>query len=272
MASASGYREHVATYLDRILAEHRAAAEADSRSLTELAERCSRCGPARGFGRALAGGDQLAVIAEIKRRSPSKKNLALHLDPTSLALAYEAGGAACLSVLTEPANFGGSPEDLQTARAAVQLPVIRKDFTVSLHDIFDARLMGADCVLLIVAALNDDELASFAALATELGLDVLLETHDEVELQRALAASPTGLIGVNQRDLATFEVDQERAVRVAEAIPASRVAIAESGVRGVADAEALAGAGYQAVLVGEYLVTSPDPTLAIEQLRVSLRN
>ena len=184
-----------------------------------------------------------------------------------MARRYEAGGASCLSVLTDEPHFGGSAADLQTARSTTALPVIRKDFTVDLRDICDARLMGADCVLLIVAALDDAELADFHALASELGIDALVETHDEAEVERALAVGAS-LVGVNQRDLVTFEVDQARAVRVAAALPDGVVRVAESGVRGVDDATALRAAGYHAVLVGETLVTSGDPEGTVRSLQV----
>jgi len=209
------------------------------------------------------------VIAEVKRRSPSKGDLFPDLDPAALAREYAAGGAAALSVLTDTPHFGGSPEDLGAARAAVSIPVLRKDFTVSENDVADARLMGADAVLLIVAALDDDdELVHLHARALELGLDVLVETHDEAEVERALRCDALGVVGVNQRDLVTFAVDTSRAVRVAAAIPAGVVKVAESGVRGPDDARALAAAGYDAVLVGEHLVTSGDPSAAVEALRI----
>jgi len=183
-----------------------------------------------------------------------------------LAQRYAAGGAACLSVLTDVEWFGGSVADLQAARAATDLPVIRKDFTVDPRDVVDARLMGADCVLLIAAALDDAELADLHALAKELGLDALIEIHDERELERALAVG-SDLIGVNQRDLVTFEVDQERAVRMAPQMPQGVVRVAESGVRDRADAAALEAAGYDALLVGETLVKSGDPAREIQRLR-----
>jgi indole-3-glycerol phosphate synthase len=258
----------MATYLDAILEHHRGRAAADRRPLGELAERAEAAGPVRPFAHALTGSGRLAVISEIKRRSPSKGDLAIDLDPAGLARRYAAGGAAALSVLTDGPHFGGSVDDLVAARAAVDLPVIRKDFTVSVRDVYDARIMGADCVLLIVAALSDDELATFDSAAAGLGLDRLVETHDEAEVERALAHTAGRLIGVNQRDLVTFEVDQDRAVRVAAVIPEGSVKVAESGVRGRADAEALAGAGYDAVLVGEHLVTSGDPSSALKSLRV----
>jgi indole-3-glycerol phosphate synthase len=169
-------------------------------------------------------------------------------------------------VLTDEAFFGGSAEDLRAARDAVDLPVLRKDFTVSSNDVADARLMRADAVLLIVAALSDTQLKDLSVLAAELGMDALVEVHDEGELERALAVDAT-LIGVNQRDLVTFQVDTDRAVRVAEAFPAGVVKVAESGIVGAEDAATLAEAGYDAVLVGEALVTSGDPAAAVRALR-----
>jgi indole-3-glycerol phosphate synthase len=170
-------------------------------------------------------------------------------------------------VLTDSQFFGGSVEDLKSARAAVALPVLRKDFTVSLHDICDAKLMGADCILLIVAALKRAELAEFHKFASELGLDVLVEVHDEPELDLALEAGAK-MIGVNQRDLKTFEVDQQRAVRVAKEIPSSVVRVAESGVRTRNDALRLRDAGYHAVLVGESLVTSKNIATTLSELKI----
>ncbi|MFT5203593.1 MAG: indole-3-glycerol phosphate synthase [Candidatus Aldehydirespiratoraceae bacterium] len=208
----------------------------------------------------------MAIVSEIKRRSPSKGDLFPGLDPAVLAGQYAAGGASCLSVLTDQQWFGGSVEDLQAARAAVDLPALRKDFTVHRHDVLDARIMGADCVLLIAAALDDDELAEFHALALKVGLDVLVEIHDEAELDRALAVDAT-LIGVNQRDLVTFEVDTARAVRMAPQMPAGVVRVAESGVRDAADVAELGAAGYHAVLVGETLVKHGDPVAGVAELR-----
>ena len=230
--------------------------------------------PARGFRAALetvaASGD-IAVISEIKRRSPSKGELAPGLDPAELAHQYERGGAACLSVLTDVDFFGGSIEDLVAARAACSLPVLRKDFTVSARDVCDARIMGADCVLLIAAALDQAELESFLKLAHAIGFDALVEIHDEAELDRAVAAG-ADLIGVNQRDLVTFAVDTDRAVRMAPQMPAGVVRVAESGITGPADAALLAAAGYHAVLVGEHLVTSGDPEGGVAALRSARRS
>jgi indole-3-glycerol phosphate synthase len=208
----------------------------------------------------------VAVIAEIKRRSPSKGALATDLVPDVQAKAYQQGGAACLSVLTDREFFAGSPDDLVSARAATDLPVLRKDFTLRQADVCDARLMGADAVLLIAAALYPPLLCDLVLLASHLGLEALVEVHDEAEVEVALAAGAT-LIGVNQRDLVTFEVDTDRAVRVAARIPDGVVRVAESGITGPDDARRLAEAGYHAVLVGEALVRSGDPTGAVAALR-----
>lgn len=214
----------------------------------------------------MAASSGLAVISEIKRRSPSKGDLNPGVDPAAWARAYEEGGATALSVLTDAEFFGGSVADLQAARAAVSVPVLRKDFTVSANDVCDTRLMGADAVLLIVAALDDAELADFHALALEIGLDALVETHDEAEVERALAVGAT-VIGVNQRDLVTFQVDTDRARRVGATLGDEVIRVAESGVQGPEDAAVLYAAGYHAVLVGEALVTSGDPTHAVRGLR-----
>ena len=253
------------TYLDEILARHRASMAADTRSLDALITEAREQAPTRGFRAALVASSKLAVISEIKRRSPSKGDLNAGLDPAELAATYERGGATCVSVLTDEAFFGGSVDDLQSARAACSLPVIRKDFTVGPLDVVDARLMGADCVLLIAAALDPSELAELHELAIDVGLDALVEIHDEAELEVALAARAT-LIGVNQRDLVTFRVDHERAVRVGAVIPDTVVRVAESGVRDADDARALHRAGFDAVLVGETLVTSVDPAAAIAEM------
>ena len=257
-------------YLAKILDRHRAAAQSDSRRLSQLIDEAKTVAPTRGFIQRLRDDSlhQLAVIAEIKRRSPSKGVLREGVDASDLARTYESGSASCLSVLTDDVSFGGSVDDLLKARAATAMPVLRKDFTVSELDVCDARIMGADCVLLIAAALSQPELVAFHQLAIEIGLDVLVETHDETEVERALLAGAT-MIGVNQRDLVTFQVDHERAVRMASVIPIGVIRVAESGVRDANDAQSLRDAGYDAVLVGESLVVSNDPASVIASLRVT---
>ena len=257
-------------YLDKIVQSHREVASRDQRNLDDLAGQASALSSTRGFRARLVQGsrESLCVIAEIKRKSPSKGVLRANLDAAHIASLYEQGGASCLSVLTDEHFFGGSVDDLQIARASTSLPVIRKDFTVSEFDVLDARLMGADCVLLIAAALTDDELSRFHDLAVQIGLEVLVETHDEHELERALNVGAT-IVGVNQRDLITFEVDHARAERMALLIPPTVVRVAESGVRNADDARRLRDAGYDAVLVGESIVTSSDPVAAVRDLKVS---
>ena len=258
----------MATYLDRILAAHRAAAAADRRDLGDLEGRAAGQPPTRGFAAAVEQSDRIAVISEVKRRSPSKGDLALDLVPAEMARAYARGGAAALSVLTDVDFFGGSVDDLREARSAVDLPVLRKDFTVGPADVLDARIMGADAALLIVAALSPSEVSELLALAARVGIDALVEVHDEREAEIALTAGAT-LVGVNQRDLFTFEVDTDRACRVASVLPPDVVSVAESGIAGADDVRRLADAGFSAVLVGETLVRSDDPAAAVAELSVA---
>jgi len=255
------------TYLDDIVAWHRQRAMNDTRSFDELLSEAKNCVPTRGFASSIRSTPYLAVIAEIKRRSPSKGDLNAGLDPAELAQQYQRGGASCLSVLTDSNHFGGSVADLQLAREACTVPVIRKDFTVDTRDICDARIMGADCVLLIAAILTPAELASYLEVCREVDIDALVEVHDEAELEVAMRAG-ANMVGVNQRDLVTFAVDQARAVRMAPLIPSHVVSVAESGVRGREDALALREAGYNAILVGEHLVTASDPGAALTELCV----
>ena len=256
-------------YLDKIVQSHREKAAREHRNLDELVGQAGLLAVTRGFAEQLVVGsrEQLCVIAEIKRKSPSKGVLHPDLNASNISALYEQGGASCLSVLTDEDFFGGSVEDLQRARASTSLPVIRKDFTVSEFDVVDARLMGADCVLLIAAVLTNDELSRFFDLAMHIGLDVLVETHDESELDRALNVG-ANIVGVNQRDLITFEVDHARAERMASLIPPTVVRVAESGVRDARDARRLRDAGYDAVLVGESIVTAADPAAAVRDLMV----
>ncbi len=253
------------TVLDRIVAAHREAAAADPRDPAKLREQAEASPEPRKFRKSM-GRWGLDVIAEIKRRSPSKGDLAPDLDPAALAEAYAAGGAVALSVLTDKEFFGGSPEDLAAARDATNLPVLRKDFTVDERDVCDARIMGADAVLLIVAALTDEELKRFHTLASELGMAALVEVHDEAEVARAVVIH-ADLMGVNQRDLNTFEVDRTRAAGLSRTIPSGVVKVAESGIDSAEDLVKLRDAGYAAALVGEHLVTAADPGQALRTLR-----
>ncbi len=255
-------------FLETIVAAHRAGAVTDHRDLDAAIEAAAGAGPTRSLVEAIsnaAARDGIGVISEIKRRSPSKGDLDPTLDPALLAVDYEAGGAACLSVLTDAQFFGGSADDLRSARAACSLPVLRKDFTVSGLDVCDARSMGADAVLLIVAALTDGELTTFLDLSRRCGLTAVVEVHDEVELGRALDGG-SEVIGVNQRDLAPSRWTTVGRWDWARCIPAGVVAVAESGIRGADDVRRLADAGYQAVLVGETLVRSADRRAAVAQL------
>jgi indole-3-glycerol phosphate synthase len=209
--------------------------------------------------------DGVAVIAEVKRASPSKGALAPIADPASLAGEYEAGGAAVISVLTEARRFGGSLEDLQAVRRAVDVPVLRKDFIVSSYQLWEARAHGADLALLIVAALDQSALVSLVERAVSLGLTPLVECHTDEEVRRAVDAGAT-VVGINARDLRTLEVDRSVFGRLAPLVPESAVCIAESGVRGPHDVIEYARAGADAVLVGESLVTDRDPRDAVRDL------
>ncbi|CAM3140812.1 MULTISPECIES: indole-3-glycerol phosphate synthase TrpC [Actinomycetes] len=207
----------------------------------------------------------IGVIAEVKRASPSKGDLADIIDPAALATAYESGGARIISVLTEERKFRGSLADLDAVRAAVQVPVLRKDFIVGPYQIHEARAHGADVILLIVAALEQNVLASLLDRTESLGMTALVEVHTEEEADRALQAGAS-VVGVNARNLKTLEVDRDSFARIAPGLPTEVIRIAESGVRGTADLLAYAGAGADAVLVGEGLVTSGDPRAAVSEL------
>jgi indole-3-glycerol phosphate synthase len=214
---------------------------------------------------ALRGDDGVRVIAEVKRSSPSKGELAAIDDPAALAADFEAGGAAVISVLTEQRRFGGTLADLDAVRAAVDVPVLRKDFVVSSYQLWEARARGADLVLLIVAALEQEALVSLVERSVSIGLTPLVEVHDETEAERAVLAGAR-VIGVNTRDLRTLEVDRSTFARVAPFLPDSVVKVAESGVRGPHDLIEYARAGADAVLVGESLVTGRDPRAAVHEL------
>src|ERR1019366_8008291 len=246
------------TYLDTIIESHRRRAALDTRDWRARAEEILYEGPP--FANALRQGSSpfIKVIAEVKRRSPSKGWLGSNLDPGALARFYRDGDATAVSVLTDSDFFAGSLDDLRAVRRAIGLPLLRKDFTVCENDVLDTAEEGAGAVLLIVAALSDAELTAFVELAHGCGIDALVEVHDGEGAGRALD-SGARIIGVNQRDLHTFEVDPDRAAAVVEALPLDCLIVCESGISDVADVERAARAGFDAVLIGEALVTSKDP-------------
>jgi len=218
----------------------------------------------RGFAAALRR-PGLSAIAEIKRRSPSKGPLREDLDPGEIAKSYQDNGAAAISVLTDREFFGGSPDDLTSVKQAVSLPVLRKDFVIDAYQLYESRSMGADAVLLIVRILGPVQLNEYVALARELELATLVEVHDEQEADRTVQ-SGAEIVGVNNRNLETFEVSLDTAVRLKPAIPADRIAVAESGIHGEEDAARLASAGYDAILVGESLMKAENPGTKLREL------
>jgi indole-3-glycerol phosphate synthase len=256
------------SFLARAVADARSDAErrAGRVPLDALRAAAADAPPPRGLRRVVGRGPQgPRVIAEVKRRSPSRGDIRIDLDPAALAGAYAAGGASAVSVLTEPRHFAGSPDDLLAVRAAVDLPVLRKDFVTTAYQVWEARAWGADAVLLIVAALDPPVLRALVDVAAEAGLDALVEVHTLDEAESAAAAGAT-LVGVNARDLATLEVDLGRFAAVRQALPAGTVLVAESGIRTRADVQAAADAGADAVLVGEALVRAHDPAAAMADL------
>ncbi|AKU16752.1 indole-3-glycerol phosphate synthase TrpC [Luteipulveratus mongoliensis] len=256
------------TVLDEIISGVREDLDVRRRttSLADLQSRVSDLPPALDALAALRADGPVKVIAEVKRRSPSKGDLAAIADPAALAADYAAGGASVISVLTEQRRFGGTLDDLDAVRAAVSIPLLRKDFMVSDYQLWEARAHGADVILLIVAALDDSRLRDLHQLAGELGMTALVEVHDEPETERA-ASLGASVIGINARNLKTLDVDRTTFARLSPLVPSSAVTVAESGVRGPADVSDYVAAGADAVLVGEALVTGGDPRAAVGRLR-----
>ena len=251
------------TYLDTILTAHRRRASLDQRDWRERVEHIRHEGPSFILILRQGASPFIKVIAEVKRRSPSKGWLAEDLDVMELAKVYRDSDASAISVLTDNEYFGGSMDDLLAVRKAVALPVLRKDFTVSENDILDAVEAGASAVLLIVAALSDEELTSFIELTNSCGIDALVEVHDELEAKRAIDAGAL-IVGVNQRDLRTFEVDPDHAASVLASLPRDCLTICESGLSDTSDVERAAQVGFDAVLVGEAFVTASDPGATVK--------
>jgi len=260
----------MSTVLAKILeAKRREVEEARQRIPRAQIERIAReASPPRGFEKALrakADAGKPAVIAEIKRASPSRGLIRADFAPARIAASYEAHGAACLSVLTDREFFGGSPQDLKAARAACSLPVLRKDFMIDPYQVHEARAWGADCILLIVGALRDSEMRELEAQARDIGLDVLVESHDGSELARALELR-TALIGVNNRDLRTFETRLETTLGLVGDVPAGRLLITESGISEPADVLRLKKSGVGAYLVGSAFMAAQDPGKELSRL------
>ena len=249
--------------LDRILAAKRREVEESKARVpeAEIRKRARDASAPRGFERALRAkiaAGKPAVIAEIKRASPSKGLIRADLDPARIAASYEAHGAACLSVLTDREFFGGSAEDLQMARSACALPVIRKDFIIDPYQVHEARAWGADCILLIIDAVPDAEILALEGVARGLGLDVLVESHDASQLGRALALQ-TALIGINNRDLRNFETRLETTLDLVGRVPADRILVTESGISTPEDVRRLWEAKVSTYLVGSAFMSAPDP-------------
>ena len=260
-------RPDTGSVLDAILARtrERVAAERERRPLDASHPAVTQAPPVRPFGEALVRPGRVNVIAEHKRRSPSRGAIREDLVPADVARGYEKAGAAAISVLTDEPFFGGRMTHLEEVRRATALPVLRKDFVLDPWQVWEARAGGADAVLLIVAGLTAPELRSLLDVAGEAGLEVLVEVHDRSELDRALAAG-SRIVGVNNRDLKTLAVSLQTALSLAPFIPDDIVAVAESGIRSSADLVRLRDAGFDAFLVGERLMAAPDPGEALKQL------
>ena len=243
-------------------------ARSTARPLRELSARVAGAPPPRGFADALQAkiaGGRPAVIAEVKKASPSQGVIRAEFHPAAIARSYEQAGAACLSVLTDIDFFQGSDAFLQQARDACALPVLRKDFTIDAYQVYEARALGADCILLIVAALDDIRLADLTVLALEMDMDVLVEVHDIDELERALQV-PAPMLGINNRNLRTFDVSLDTTIGLRDAVPADRILVTESGIATREDVARMRDHGVNAFLVGEAFMRARDPGTALREL------
>jgi indole-3-glycerol phosphate synthase len=250
------------TYLDDIVRYHRERAASDERTWQDRLDHVHHHGASLLETLGDRSEPHVKVIAEVKRRSPSKGWIDEHLDVARLVHDYQAGGASAISVLTDGPHFAGSSDDLVTARSETKLPLLRKDFTVSANDVVDAAALGAAAVLLIVAALSDEELTLFSSVAERCGLDALVEVHDDEQARRAVQLGAR-LVGVNQRDLRNFEVSTDRAASIIGLLPNDVVSVAESGLSSLEDVERAAGVGFDAVLVGESFIRAAQRDVAV---------
>lgn len=263
MGNADGILQRIVARKRQEVSERRAR-----RPLDAVAKHAETQSPPRGFVRALreaVDGGAPGVIAEIKKASPSRGVIREDFDPESIAKSYAGSGATCLSVLTDQDFFMGSDGDLSTARAACELPVLRKDFTIDPYQVAEARAIGADCILLIAAILNDAEIGELSSAASDFGLDVLIEVHDRDELERALALE-TPLLGINNRDLKTFETRLQTTISLIEHIPPGRIVVTESGIHTPEDVALMRSHGVAAFLIGEAFMRAPDPGAMLAKL------
>lgn len=255
------------TVLDKICADKaiHVAAQKEAVSFEDIKTRALDAGPTRGFINALKNAEEIALIAEVKKASPSKGVIREDFNPVEIAQTYEAGGASCLSVLTDEPYFQGHNDYFTAIREAVTLPMLRKDFMIDPYQIYESRVLGADCILIIMACLSDDQTAELYGLSTELGMDILVETHDEEEIERAKQLNPE-MVGVNNRNLKTLEVSHETGLAMAKNLPDDVLRIAESGIYNHDDIQKFKEAGYAGFLIGESLMREANISLALKNL------
>lgn len=255
------------TVLDKICADKaiHVAAQKESVSFKDIKTRALDAGPTRGFINALNNAEDIALIAEVKKASPSKGVIREDFNPVEIAQTYEAGGAICLSVLTDEPYFQGRDDYFTAIRNAITLPMLRKDFMIDPYQIYESRILGADCILIIMACLSDNQATELYNLSIELGMDVLVETHDEEEIERAKKLNPA-MVGVNNRNLKTLEVSHETGLAMAKNLPDDVLRIAESGIYNHEDIQKFKKAGYAGFLIGESLMREANVALALKNI------